>query len=201
MSWNKEQSKAWYEAHKESQKAKRKAYYQAHKEERKAWYEANKEQRKAYYQATKEQRKAAGKAYRQAHKEQRKAWREAHKEEKKAYYQAHKEERKAWYEAHKEQSNEYSKLYRKLDVNSFGETKNNIRQKSRYILKKSGIKIPDYEIHHCFTYDDPTKFIYCSKELHLTIHQFLRDNNIDADIDHYEQIKHLLDEKVITFGL
>ena len=37
--------------------------------------------------------------------------------------------------------------------------------------------------------------------MHLKIHQFLRDNNIDADIDHYEQIKQLLDEKVITFGL
>ena len=168
------------------------------KEEKKAY-------QKAYYQANKEDLKSYQKSYQKAHKEQRKAWNEAHKEQrkeyKKAYYQANKEEKKAYYQAHKEKRKAYARNYMKIDVNSFGETKNSIRFKSRYILKKSGIKIPDYEIHHCFTYDDPTKFIYCSKELHLKIHQFLRDNNIDADSDHYEQIKHLLDEKVVTFGL
>ena len=130
------------------------------------------------------------KEYRQAHKEQA-------KEYMKAYKQAHKEQAKAWNEAHKEQC----KAYIKSDLNALGQTKASIRKKSRRYLKKYGIKIPDYQIHHCFTYDDPTKFIYCSKEIHLKIHQFLRDNNIDADINHYEQIKHLLDEKVIKFGV
>ena len=194
MSWTKEQYKAYYQAHKEEKKA----YYQAHKEEKKAYYQAHKEQHKedlkAYYQAHKEENKAKKKAYYQAHKEQRKAYRQAHKEQ-------HKEDLKAYYQAHKEQVKAYTINYMKNDVNAFCETKNSIRQKSRYILKKSGIKIPDYEIHHCFTYDDPSKFIYCSREIHLQIHQFLRDNNIDADSNHYEQIKHLLDEKVVTFGL
>ena len=160
--------------------------------------EQRKEYMKAYYQAHKEDYKAKKKAYYQAHKEQRKEQRKAYL---KAYYQAHKEDYKAYYQARKEQVKAYIINYIKNDVNSFGETKASIRKKSLYILKKSGIKIHGYQIHHCFTYDDPSKFIYCSKELHLKIHQFLRDNKIDADSDHYEQIKHLLDEKVITFGL
>ena len=157
-----------------------------------------KEYMKAWYQAHKESEKATAKAYYQAHKEQAKS-------AMKAYYQANKEQHKtvvkAYNQAHKKQLNAYSINYKKSDLNSFGETKESIRCKSRCILKKSGIKIPGYQVHHCFTYNDPSKFIYCSKELHLKIHKFLRDNHIDADIDHYEQIKHLLDEKVITFGI
>ena len=126
---------------------------------------------------TKEQRKAYSKAYYQAHKEQLKA------------------NMKAWSKSHRQESYKYQNS----DVNSLGQTKNYIRLKSRNILKKSGIKIPGYENHHCFGYEDPSKFIYCSKEMHLKIHKFLRDNNIDADSDHYEQIKHLLDEKVFLF--
>lgn len=144
------------------------------KEYKKAWYEAHKDLEKV----------------------KMKAWHEAHKDENKAYM-------KAWHEAHREEyktyQNSYQKSYYKSDLNSLGQTKSSIRTKSRYFLKKSGIKIPGYEVHHCFTYNDPTKFIYCSKELHLKIHQYLRDNNIDADSDHYEQIKYLLDEKVIIF--
>ena len=123
----------------------------------------------------------------------------------KAYYQAHKEQRKAYrkayFQAHKESCNEKSKAYNKADINSLGQTKQSIRLKSISILNKSGIKIPGYENHHCFGYEDPSKFIYCSKSLHLKIHQFLRDNNIDADSNHYEQIKHLLDDTVVVFGV
>ena len=129
-------------------------------------------------------------------KDYRKAWYEAHKEERKAYM-------KAWREAHREEykayQNSYQKAYYKSDLNSLGQTKSSIRIKSQRYLKKYGTKIHGYEIHHCFTYDDPTKFIYCSREMHLKIHKFLRDNTIDADSNHYEQIKHLLDEKVIFF--
>ena len=135
--------------------------------------------RKEYYQANKEQYKAANKAY----------------------YQANKEKWKSYYQSHKEQYKASEKAYKKADLNSFGQTKDNIRGKSRYILKKMKLHINGYQIHHCFTYDDPTKFIYCSKETHLKIHQFLRDNNISADTNHYEQIKHLLDEKVVKFGI
>ena len=118
------------------------------------------------------------------------------KEYMKAYYQAHKEEKKAYTkayrQAHKEQCIACNKAYMKADVNSFGESKNNIRGKSKYILKKMKLKIPGYEIHHCFGYDDPTKFIYISKSLHLKIHQFLRDNNIAADSDHWMQIRDMV---------
>ena len=139
-------------------------------------------------------RKAYYKAYYQANKEERKAYYQANKEK---FKEANKEKCRAYYQAHKDSEKEK----KHADINSLGQTKNYIRLKSLRILKKSGIKIPDYQIHHCFTYDDPTKFIYVSKELHLKIHQFLRDNNIAADSDHYEQIKQLLDENVVTFGL
>lgn len=123
------------------------------------------------------------------------------KEYKKAWNQAHKEEcnarSKAWYHAHKE----YFKEYRKADVNSFGQTKQSIRRKSRQFLNKYGTKIPEYEIHHCCTYTEPYKFIYCSKEMHLKIHNYLRQHNIDADTDHYDQIKYLLDDTVVLYGL
>ena len=172
------------------------------KEERK---EYKKEYSKKYYEKNKSELLIKMKEYNNTNKkrlsELAKVSYKKRKEENRAWNQIHKDEIKKYHQIHKEELNEYAKKYMKNDVNSFGESKNSIRFKSRYILKKSGIKIPDYEIHHCFTYDDPSKFIYCSKELHLKIHQFLRDNHIDADSDHYEQIKHLLDEKVVTFGL
>ena len=132
-----------------------------------------------------------------------------YKEYKKAYYQAHKESEKAkckaWREAHKEEYKEYMKAYArnytKNDVNSFGVSKNIIRSKSNYILKKSGTKIPGYQIHHCCTYDDPYKFIYCSKEMHHLIHAYLRQHNINADSDHYKYIKHLLDDTVVKYNI
>ena len=153
---------------------------------------------KEYYEAHKEGYKAASKAYYEAHKEAKKArvksYNEVHKEEMKAY-------KKAYYQAHKEELNAYNKLYNKSNVNSFGQSKANVRRTSRQYLYTHGKKIQGYEIHHCFTYDEPRKFIYCSKEMHLKIHQYLRDNNIDADSNHYEQIKHLLDETVIVYGV
>ena len=155
--------KAWKEAHKESEKAKLKA-----------WKEANKDKCKAY-----------DKAWCESHKEQRKA-------KNKAWREANKEYMKAYKEAHKEECNAYMKEYYKTDVNSHGQTKASIRQKSQRILKKMNLHIPGYEIHHCFTYDDASKFIYISKSLHLKIHKYLRDNNIDADADHWMQIRHIV---------
>ena len=153
------------------------------KEYMKAWYEAHKEQHKAYM-----------KAYYQAHKEQSKAYYQANKEQ-------FKEQNKAWKESHKEELKAYSRNYIKNDVNSFGQTKQSIRRKSRYYLNKYGTKIPGYQIHHCCTYDDPYKFIYCSKEMHRLIHAYLRQHEIDADSDHYEQIKHLLDDSVVLYNI
>ena len=138
-----------------------------------------------WYKANKEQVKSKKKDYYQTHKQERKTYQ-------KAYNKANKEQCKAYYEAHKEQHNAYTRAYSKTDLNSLGKTKKSIRDKSLIILKKSGIKIQGYEIHHCFGYEDPSKFIYCSKELHLKIHQFLRDNNIDAASDHWMAIRDLV---------
>ena len=136
---------------------------------------------------TKEEYKAYMKAYYQSHREESKAYYQAHKEEKKAYMKAYM---KAYVKEHREEN----KAYMKSDVNSLGQTKNYIRQKSRYILKKMNLNIQDYEIHHCFGYEDPSKFIYISKSLHLKIHQFLRDNKIRADTDHWMQIRDIVND-------
>lgn len=108
-----------------------------------------------------------------------------------------KEYNKAYYQENKEQC----KAYKQVDVNALGQTKDSIRHKSRYYLNKYGKKIEGYQIHHCCTYTEPYKFIYCSKEMHHLIHEYLRAHNIDADTDHYEQIKHLLDDSVIKYNL
>ena len=157
-----------------------------------------------------QERKAYGKAYRQAHKEEAKAYMKAYyeshkeqiKEQNKAYNQAHKEERKAYmkeyYETHKENyrdyQRDYMKAYSKSDVNSKGQTKQSIRMKSLRILKQMNLHIDGYEIHHCFGYEDPSKFIYISISLHRKIHQFLRDNNIDASSDHWMEIRDIVNE-------
>ena len=127
-----------------------------------------------------------------------KAYYQARKEEKKAYYQAHKEEKKAYQKeydkAHIEEKKDYLKDYQKSDTNSLGQTKHSIRKKSYYYLFKvlKHTKLNGYEIHHCFDYDDYRNFIYIPKALHMKIHQYLRDNHIDADTDHYNKIVHLI---------
>ena len=151
-----------------------------HKEYMKAWYQAHKEdiktQQKEYYQAHKEQAKAYYEANKEACKASMKAWREDHKEECKEYNKA------------------YMKAYYKSDINALGQTKHSIRLKSRYILKNMNLNIQDYEIHHCFGYENPSKFIYISNSLHLKIHQFLRDNKISADTDHWMQIRDIVND-------
>ena len=132
---------------------------------------------------TREERKAYLKAYYQAHKEEAKTYRQAHKEEAKAYMKAHKEERK-----------EYMKAYYKADVNSLCQTKGSIRYASRALLKRMHLKIQGYEIHHCFGYEDPSKFIYISKSLHLKIHNYLRDNHIDSGSDHWMAIRDIVND-------
>ena len=115
--------------------------------------------------------------------------------------QDRKEYLKAYREAHKEERKAYLKAYQIADVNSLGQSKSNIRKKSRRYLNKYGTKIEGYEIHHCCTYTEPYKFIYCSKEMHLMIHSYLRQHNIDADSNHFDQIKHLLDDTVVLYGI
>ena len=176
------------------------------KEYMKAWLEANKDSVKAYRQAHKEERKAYTKAYYQAHKEERqeysrkyyKANKEQVKEQTKEYKKAHKEECKAYMKSYLKS---YMKSYREADINSLGESKSSIRSKSQRYLNKYGTKIKGYQIHHCCTYTEPYKFIYCSREMHKLIHNYLKQHNIDADSNHYEQIKHLLDENVVLYNI
>ena len=137
-----------------------------------------KEYKKAWYEAHKESEKAKGKAWYQANKEHKKEQIKARREANIEHYRAYQ--------------NAYHKVYKQSDVNSLGQTKQSIRQKSQRILKKMHLHIPGYQIHHCFTYDDAAKFIYISKSLHRKIHQFLRDNNIDADTDHWFQIREIV---------
>ena len=138
---------------------------------------------KEYYESHKEARKASVKA-----------WIESNIDK-------YREYQKAYREAHKEQVNTYSIEYKKADLNSQGQTKQSIRVKSQRYLKKYGKKIEGYQIHHCCSYTEPYKFIYCSKEMHKLIHAYLRQHNIVADSNHYEYIKHLLDDSVVKYGL
>lgn len=71
-----------------------------------------------------------------------------------------------------------------------------VRGQSAYILfkQRKHSKLKDYEIHHCFGYDDPSKFIYIPKYLHKKIHEFLRDNNIEAEQPHYKYIVDIINE-------
>ena len=151
--------------------------------------EKQREYMKAWNQKHKEEMKAYMKSWEQANKEERKAymkaWRQAHGEDIKDY-------NKAWQQAHKEEI----KAYKKSDTNSLGKTKQSVRERSnRYlfnVLKHT--KLKGYEIHHCFGYNDYRNFIYIPRALHLQIHQYLRDNGISADTDHYSKIAHLVVE-------
>jgi len=142
-------------------------------------------------------------------KEYHKAYYEKHKEEMKVamktYYSEHKAElnvvKRAYYQEHKKERNIAMKKYLASDVNSLGQTKASIRAKSNYYLRKNGQKIDNFEIHRVCSYNEPYKFIYCSKEIHRLIHAYLRENNIDADTEHYEHIKHLLDDTVVLYGI
>lgn len=138
---------------------------------------------------TREEIKEYMKAYYQAHKKESKAY-------KKTYLKANKEKikayAKAYYEANKQKCYAYSKEYKKADLNSLGQTKSSIRQKSLAILRKMNLHIPGYETHHCFGYEDPAKFIYISKSLHLKIHAYLKEHNIDAGKDHWMAIRDIV---------
>ena len=133
-------------------------------------------------------------------KEKAKAWYEAHKEElkayKRAYYDSHRDKFKARNKKYNDSRKDYFYTYQKDDTNSSGVPKQTIRKRSSYYLFNTikHSKLKGYEIHHCFGYEDAKCFIYIHRELHLQIHQYLRDNNIDADSKHYQQIAHLINE-------
>lgn len=120
----------------------------------------------------------------------------------KKYYQTNKGKinirNKDYYETHKEeikiQHRDYQKDYQKSNSNLLGVPKSYIRGKSRYYLFNTlkHTKLKDYEIHHCFGYENHKCFVYIPRELHLQIHQYLRDNEINAASNHFSQIVHLI---------
>lgn len=193
---------------KEKRKEYQKAYREAHKEEIKAYNKEHKEHlkelRKKWYNENKEKHKELCKKYHEEHKDEIRAYqRNYHKDYNKAYYEAHKEELKAYRESHKDeiklkrkQNNcipcyDKFKEYLQIDDNK---KKHYTRIKSSQYLFKTlkHTKIKEYEIHHCFGYDNFKHFIYIPKELHIEIHHFLRDNNINADSNHFSQIEHII---------
>ena len=134
--------------------------------------------------------------YRDMTPEQKKAkkasnrrWRNEHREE----YNARKGK---WRDEHREEYKSYQKKYQKkyiaMDVNTEGVTKNRIRTQSARILYNTHAKISGYEIHHCFGYEDPNRFIYIPKTLHTQIHRLLREKNISAESNHWNAIRDLV---------
>lgn len=136
--------------------------------------EAKKAKRKIRYEKRREECKARTKKYKAEHLEEHKAYMKKYRDE-------HSEECKA-----------RKKKYLSENLNKNGVTKNQIRVISRRFLNRTHSKLDGYEIHHCFGYEDPNKFIYIPKTLHLKIHQLLRDNNIPADSDHWNVIRDLV---------
>jgi len=171
-------TKEYYEAHREERKERMKEYYKANKDKWKAQYQANKDEIKAHS-------KAHSKTYYQANKDK---W--------KSHYQANKDKWKARYQEQKAKYRAYHRAYLKNDTNSSGATKSSVRYRSNYYLFNTlkHTKLEGYEIHHCFGYEDYKCFIYIPKELHLQIHQYLRDNGISADSNHFSQIVHLIND-------
>ena len=131
----------------------------------------------------------------------------------KRYNEENRERIREWhkqdYLKHKEKARQLQharldRIYelRNKDLNNNGITKQEIRYKSFYYLKKYGKRIKGYEIHHCCGYDDPYKFIYVPRDFHRSIiHVYLRQHNISADEDHYDLIKHLLDDTCIKYNI
>ena len=114
-----------------------------------------------------------------------KMYRQLHKEKKRAYMQAYAKN-------HKEELNQRVRD----DKNLKGQTKALIRVLSQNILfkKRKHTRLENYEIHHCFGYNDPTKFIYITKKLHLEIHQLLRDLSVESDSNHWDIIRNLVND-------
>ena len=164
----KERLRDYYDNNKELIQKRTRNYYNEHKEKRKEWIDKNKEDIKDY-------QKKYNIEHRVYHRNYNRKYRTEHPELK---------------ESHKV----HMKKYNKIDLNNNGITKVSIRNRSKYILhiKRNHSKLENYEIHHCFGYDDPNKFVYIPKYLHLEIHQRLRDLNISADSNHYNVIVDLI---------
>lgn len=88
----------------------------------------------------------------------------------------------------------HGKYYKEYLTDKNNMRKHVVRGQSAYILfkQRKHSKLKGYEIHHCFGYEDPSKFIYIPKYLHKKIHELLRDNNIVAEQPHYKYIAEII---------
>lgn len=136
--------------------------------------EDKKAKRKMRYAKRCEECKARSKKYRAEHLEEHKAY------------------RKKYLAEHREECNARKKKHLSENLNRNGVTKHQIRVLSRRFLNRSHSNLTGYEIHHCFGYEDPNKFIYIPKTMHQQIHKILRDNNIPADSDHWNVIRDIV---------
>lgn len=110
-------------------------------------------------------------------------------EEQKSKY---KERVRKYQNEHRREHREYMRKYRSQDLNPLERRKHSIRTQSRRYLLSKHSRLIGYEIHHCFGYDDPNKFIYIPKTLHKEIHWLLRDKGISANTDHWMAIRELV---------
>ena len=122
-------------------------------------------------------------------REERNARRRKYRAERREKYNARL---KKWRDGHREECNARMRKVQSENLNANGVTKHNIRALSGKILAKCHTKLSGYQIHHCFGYEDPNKFIYIPKSLHLQIHKLLRDKNIPSDSDHWFAIRDLV---------
>lgn len=92
----------------------------------------------------------------------------------------------------------HREYYKEYLIDDNNKHKHIVRNQSACILfkQRKHTKLKGYEIHHCFGYDDPSKFIYIPKTLHSAIHKFLREHFIDASSNHYKYITELLNNCV-----
>lgn len=151
-----------------------------------------KERAKDYYSNNKEKRKE----WTTKNKEKLAAWKAEHKLSLREFHRQYTKEYRLLHPELKLKRKLYAYQYYQTDLNNLGITKGSIRGRSAYILYviRKHTKLENYEIHHCFGYDDPNKFIYIPKDLHLMIYQRLKDLNISADSNHYNYIVDLINE-------
>ena len=121
----------------------------------------------------------------EAYKEQlRKERKEKHREYMREYMQVHFNTPE-----YKEYAKQYARNYTRDPEHK---RLYNCRAASNRILRKLGIRVDGYEIHHCWGYDDPSKFVYIPRRLHRDIHIALNEAGIDAKNNHWDHIKDII---------
>lgn len=167
----KERAHKWHVEHREEVNERKRKYRAEHREE---FHERQRKRRRKYRDEHLEECRERQRKRRAEHLEE-----------------FHERQRKRRGE-HREEHNERKRNYIAKDLTSSGKTKHYIRTQShKYLLAKHS-RIPGYEIHHCFGYEDPKRFIYVPKTLHTEIHMRLRDLRIKSDTNHWMAIRDMV---------